>query len=84
MRITNIIVEKIEKNHPRYPSSQDQIPVPFTEVYRCEATNSEGKQFESVFFVTSAVGEMSPIKAGDMMTLFARSIARLGEVAEAA
>jgi hypothetical protein len=81
MIITNVIVEKIEKDHPRYP---DQATVEFTEVYRCEVTFDDGRQTEATFFVTPKVGDMTPARVGDMLSLFARSIKRMGETAEAA
>jgi hypothetical protein len=80
MIITNVIVEKIEKDHPRYP---DQATVEFTEVYRFEATFDDGRQVENAFFVTPVVGEMTPKRVGDMLTLFACGIARMDQ-AEAA
>jgi hypothetical protein len=81
MIITNVIVEKIEKDHPRYP---DQGNVPFTDVYRCETTFADGRQTEAVFLVTPGVGEFTSAKACTMLELFGRAVARMDGAAEAA
>lgn len=80
MIITNVIVEKIEKDNPRYPVPRD---VEISEVYRCEVTFADGRQNEAVFIVSPAFGEMSPAKVGDMLNLFAGAITK-AESAEAA
>ena len=78
MIITNVIVEKIEKGHPRYPEPTD---IPVSEVYRCEVTFDDGRQTEAAFMVTPTVGVMTPAKVSDMLKLFARAIERQTEPA---
>lgn len=80
MIITNVIVEKIGKDHPRYPASTP----PDQEVYRCETTNSEGNQFEACFYHMPTFGEITPERIAIMLRLFARAVERMGEVSEAA
>jgi hypothetical protein len=80
MIITNLIVEKIEKDHPRYPADTP----PHTQVFRCETTDAAGKQFEAAFFHSPALGDVTPEAIAKVLRMFARAVERMDEMSEAA
>lgn len=81
MNITNITVEKIEKDNPRYPDLEKNPD--FFEVYLCSITFEGGNQKEVACFQQKIHGPMTVESAARMMRFFSASIERSEEAAAA-
>ena len=76
MFIKNLVIEKMNKDDPRYPEKDavkraDGSWVPFLEVYRCEITIDGEEKFETAFYATK---NMNFDYAGNMLRVMADSI----------
>lgn len=85
MLITNLSIQKMSPDDPRYPDALPPPKGPFTEVYRMECTTDDGQSLETAFFwgPNFPRGEPTPKNFAAMLQLFATVVSRIEQKAAA-